>query len=166
MSVEEMQQKLTCKRCGGPRVVIRANKPSKTEVKLTMECPIHKEEVAYTLPTSLFEQAPGLAKDHVLLCRGCGKPVQLVGSKVDGLLRTLQVRCPEHGVGERVVNETLYNQMIAAAPSVMPTAPGTMPTSPGLRPAGVTSASFCPSCGTKIAVPGAQFCYNCGASLT
>jgi hypothetical protein len=160
MSVEEMQQKLACKRCGGPRVVTRANKPSKTEAKLTMECPIHKEEVVYTLPTSLFEQAPGLVRDHVLLCRNCGKPVQVVGSSVDGLLRTLQVRCTEHGVGERVVNETLYNQMMAAAPGAMPGA------APGARSAPAGAVSFCPSCGTKIAIPGAQFCHNCGASLT
>ena len=146
----------------------RANKPSKTEARLTMMCPIHKEEVVYTLPTSVFEQAPGLVRDHVLLCRACGKPVQVVGSKVDGLLRTLQVRCAEHGAGERVVNETLYNQMMAGAPTAMPAAPpGAMPAvAPGARPAGVGSANFCPSCGTKIAVPGAQFCPNCGASLT
>ena len=160
MSVEEMQQKLTCKRCGGPRVVTRANKPSKTEARLTMSCPIHKEEVVYTLPTNVFEQAPGLVRDHVLLCRNCAKPVQVVGSKVDGLIRTLQVRCAEHGAGERIVNETLYNQMMAVAPAAMPAV------APRPGPAGVGSASFCPSCGTKIAVPGAQFCYNCGASLT
>jgi hypothetical protein len=140
-------------------VVTRANKPSKTEAKLTMECPIHKEEVVYTLPTSLFEQAPGLVREHVMLCRNCGKPVQLVGSAVDGLLRTVQVRCAEHGVGERTVNETLYNQMMAATPSAMPMA------TPEARPAAAGTSSFCPSCGTRVAVPGAQFCHHCGASL-
>jgi hypothetical protein len=161
MSVEEMKQKLTCRQCGGPRVVTRANKPSKTEARLTMECPIHEEEVVYTLPTSLFEQAPGLVREHLLLCRACGKPVQVVGSSVNGLLRTLEVRCPEHGLGERVVNETLYNQIMAATPGPTPAA-----AAPGPRPAIAGAANFCPSCGVKIAIPGAQFCSNCGASLT
>lgn len=163
MSAQDIPQKLTCKRCGGPRVVTYAGKPTSGRVKLSMTCPSHRSEVVYRMPETVFPQVAGLVKDHMLLCRRCGQPTEVVGSRQSGRLTYLQILCPVHGSGERRVNTSLYDTMMGAPAPVPTVAPAPVAT-PTAAPAAV-GTNYCPSCGTPVAGADAAFCHSCGASL-
>ncbi|MFX1577169.1 MAG: zinc-ribbon domain-containing protein [Promethearchaeota archaeon] len=157
MSRDEVQQKLHCRRCGRPRIVTRVSKPKSDKVKLYMSCPVHRSEVVYTMPLSRFEETSDLVREHVLLCKKCGQPVDIVGQKAGKLSTQLSIQCPEHGSGERKVNNSLLDPILAGVP-VKP-APGVAAATPA------TTAKFCPSCGSPVPAAEARFCHHCGASL-
>lgn len=140
-----------------------AGKPSSGRVKLSMTCPTHRAEVAYRMPEAIFPQVAGLVKDHVLLCRRCGQPTEVVSSRQSGRLTYLQIRCPVHGLGERRVNTSLYNIMMGAPAPVPVAAPAPVAAPTAAPVAGRTN--YCPSCGAAVAGADAAFCHSCGASL-
>ncbi len=157
MSLDEVQQKLHCRRCGRPRTVMRISKPQADRVKLYMSCPVHSSEVVYQMPLSLYNEASGYVREHVLLCRKCGQPVEIIGQKSGKLTTTLNIQCPEHGQGDRTVNNSLLDPILGAAPSrVAVQATGVAPS---------PSTKFCASCGSPVPTPEARFCHHCGASL-
>lgn len=157
MSLDEVSEKLKCRYCGRPRIVTRVSMPKKTQVKVFMTCTKHPSEVVYRMPLDLYEKASGLMRDHIFLCRKCGEPVDLVGQKKEGRITTFQIQCPVHKLGDRKINNRLVDLTMSAASGVPSAA--LVATAPG------TSAKFCPSCGTPVAAPEAQFCHHCGASL-
>jgi hypothetical protein len=152
---DEVQQKLHCRRCGRPRIVTRISKPRSDQVKLYMSCPVHQSEVVYTMPLSHYEETSDLVREHVLLCRKCGHPVDIVGQHAEKLITKLNIQCPEHGRGERRVNNSLLDPILAAVPSKASAISG--------QPS--TIAKFCPSCGAPVQTAEARFCHVCGSSL-
>ncbi len=156
MSQDEVQQKLHCRRCGRPRIINRVSKPKADQIKLYMTCPVHRSEVVYTMPLSRYEETSDLVREHVLLCKKCGQPVDIVGQKAGKLSTTVSIQCPEHGSGERLVNNSLLDPILAAVP-VKATGKDTE--------AAPTAAKFCASCGSQVPTTEAVFCHNCGASL-
>lgn len=157
MSLDEVQQKLHCRKCGRPRIVTRASKPKENLVKLYMMCPDHRSKVAYKLPVSLYNETSNSIREHVLLCRKCGQPVDITGQRAGKSLTKLEVTCPVHGKGERIVNNSLLDPILSAVPTKeVEQITGAVP---------ATDAKFCPSCGTPVPAPEAQFCHHCGASL-
>lgn len=157
LSLDEVQQKLHCRRCGRPRIVTRVSKPQKDLVKLYMMCPDHRSEVVYKLPVSQYGQASHLIREHVLLCRKCGQPVDITGQQAGTLVTKLMVACPVHGSGERKVNSSLLDPILSAVPSKADEQfTGAVP---------AANSKFCASCGSPVPAPEARFCHNCGASL-
>ncbi len=162
MSINEVPQKLTCRSCGAPRVVTMVSKPEKDRVVLYMLCPRHQSEVVYNMTIPLFEQAAGIIRDHVFLCRKCGQPTEIIGQRIEDRLMTLQVRCPIHGLGDRNVNVSLFDILMGTPP------PGPPPGAPQYSPPQETPLAgrkFCTSCGAPVASPEAAFCHKCGSSL-
>jgi len=155
MSRDEIQQKLHCRRCGRPRIVNRVSKPKSDQVKLYMSCPVHSSEVVYTMPLSRYEQTSDLVREHVLLCRKCGQPVDIVGQRKENLMTKLSIQCPEHGGGERKINNSLLDPILSAVPVK----------AVGSSPEPIRTAKFCPSCGAPVPTAEARFCHVCGASL-
>lgn len=155
MSLDEVQQKMSCRRCSRPRIITRVSKPKADTVKLYMRCPVHTSEVIYRMPLSLYDEASGIIREHVLLCRKCGQPVDITGQRAGKLSTKVRILCPEHGDGERLVNNSLLDPILAAVPArAAPEA---------AVPAG--SSKFCSSCGSPVPAPEARFCHNCGASI-
>ncbi|MFX1566136.1 MAG: zinc-ribbon domain-containing protein [Promethearchaeota archaeon] len=157
MSRDEIQQKLHCRRCGRPRTVNRVSKPSSNKVKLYMSCPVHTSQVTYSMALSQYDEVSDLVREHVLLCKKCGQPVDIVGQRAGNLTTKLNIQCPEHGSGERQVNNSLLDPILSAV-SASATSRAT-PTAP------TTMAKFCPSCGSPVPTAEARFCHHCGASL-
>jgi hypothetical protein len=157
MSRDEVQQKLHCRTCGRPRIVSRVSKPKADQVKLYMQCPVHTSQVVYKMPVSWYEETADLIREHVLLCKRCGQPVDIAGQRGGKLTTTLSIQCPEHGSGSRTVNNSLLDPILAAVPA----RPASQPAA--AQPA--TSSKFCASCGSPVPAPEARFCHNCGASL-
>ena len=157
MSRDEVQQKLHCRRCGRPRIVSRVSKPNPNQVKLYMSCPVHTNQVVYKMPVSQYDDIADLIREHVLLCKKCGQPVDVVGQRAGKLTTALSIQCPEHGSGSRKVNNSLLDPILAAVPA--------KPTSQQAVAEPVTSSKFCASCGLPVPAPEARFCHNCGASL-
>jgi predicted amidophosphoribosyltransferase len=120
-----------------------------------MNCPDHTSEVVYRMPLSNYDAASGIIREHVLLCKKCGQPVDITGQRGGKLSTKLQIRCPEHGDGERTVNNSLLDPILAAVP--------VKATPEAAVPAGTTK--FCSSCGSPVPAPEALFCHNCGASI-
>ena len=155
MSLEEVQQKMSCRRCDRPRIITRVSKPDPNTVKLYMRCPVHTSEVVYRMPLSQYEPVSGIIREHVLLCRKCGQPVDITGQRAGKLSTKVRIQCPEHGEGERTVNNSLLDPILAAVPAkAVPEA---------AVPA--DSSKFCSSCGSPVPAPEARFCHNCGASI-
>ncbi|MHA2314747.1 MAG: zinc-ribbon domain-containing protein [Candidatus Hermodarchaeia archaeon] len=155
MSLEEVQQKMKCRRCDRPRIITRVSKPKADTVKLYMRCPVHTSEVVYRMPFSQYEPASGIIREHVLLCRKCGQPVDITGQRAGKLSTKVRIHCPEHGIGERTVNNSLLDSILAGVP--------TKAAPEAAAPAG--SSKFCSSCGQPVPAPEARFCHNCGASI-
>jgi hypothetical protein len=155
MSVDEVQQKMSCRRCGRPRIITRVSKPDGNTVKLYMKCPVHTSEVVYRMPISNYEPVSGIIREHVLLCKKCGQPVDITGQKQSSLTTKLRIHCPEHGDGERTVNNSLLDPILSAVP--------TKAAPEAAAPA--STSKFCSSCGSPVPAPEARFCHNCGASL-
>ena len=151
MSVDEVQQKLKCRRCDRPRIIHRVSKPTANKIKLYMSCPVHTATVEYSLPLQSYEEVSRLIREHVLLCRKCGQPVDVVGQKAGKLTTKLNIQCPEHGKGERTVNNSLLDPILSAVPTP--------------KAATTPTGKFCSSCGSPVPAPEARFCHNCGASL-
>lgn len=162
MSMLEVPQKLTCRRCGGPRIVTKISKPQRDRVVLYMTCPNHRSQVVYRMMLPLFEQAAGLIRDHVVLCRKCGQPVEVLGPRISGRLAKLQIRCPVHGIGDRMINTSLLDMLMGTPPPGPP--PGVPHQAPPHGPPH-EAEKFCSSCGTPVPAPEASFCHKCGASL-
>lgn len=157
MSQDEVQQKLHCRRCGRPRIINRVSKPKGDTVKLYMTCPEHRSEVIYKLPVSSFEETSNWIREHVLLCKKCGQPVDIVGQRAGKLSTAVNINCSEHGSGERLVNNSLLDHILTGVPTTQ-AAKATPP-----EPA--TTAKFCASCGSPVPSGEARFCHHCGASL-
>jgi len=162
MSMYEVPQKLTCSSCGAPRIVTGISKPERDKVVLYMTCPNHRSEVVYRMSIPLFEQAAGLIRDHVVLCRKCGQPAEILGPRISGRIAKLQIRCPVHGIGDRTVNTSLLD-LLMGVPPPRPL-PGIQHQAPPIGPP-PEGRRFCTSCGAPVASPEAQFCHHCGASL-
>ncbi len=157
MSQDEVQQKLHCRRCGRPRIINRVSKPKEGTVKLYMTCPDHRSEVVYTMPVSRYEETSDLIREHVLLCKKCGQPVDIAGQRAGNRTTTLNINCPEHGSGDRKVNNSLLDPILAAVP--------TQQASKATPAAAATTTKFCASCGSPVPSAEARFCHHCGASL-
>jgi hypothetical protein len=157
MSRDEVQQKLHCRRCGRPRIVSRVSKPKPDQVKLYMSCPVHTSQVVYNMPVSAYEETADLIREHVLLCKRCGQPVDIAGQRGGKRTTALSIQCPEHGSGERKVNNSLLDPVLAAVPA--------RPASKAATPVPPASAKFCASCGSPVPAAEASFCHHCGASL-
>lgn len=155
MSLDEVQQKMKCRRCDRPRIITRVSKPKADTVKLYMRCPVHTSEVVYRMPFSQYEPASGIIREHVLLCRKCGQPVDITGQRAGKLSTKVRILCPEHGDGERTVNNSLLDSILDGVP--------TKAAPEAAAPAG--SSKFCSSCGQPVPAPEARFCHNCGASI-
>ena len=152
MSLDEAQQKLHCRKCGRPRIISRISKPKPDQVVLYMSCPVHRSEVVWRMPLDQYEPISHLAREHVLLCKKCGNPVDIVGQQAERLTTKLHIHCPTHGRGERKVNNSLLDPILQAIPN-------------GQQPTGAVSAKFCASCGAEVPAPEARFCHRCGASI-
>ncbi|MFX0167799.1 MAG: zinc-ribbon domain-containing protein [Candidatus Hodarchaeota archaeon] len=152
MSLQEAQQKLSCRHCGRPRIITRVSKPKPNQVALYMLCPVHRSEVVWRLPLDQYEPVSHLIREHVLLCRKCGSPVDIVGQRTLKLTTKIQIHCPTHGGGERSVNNSLLDPVLKAIPN-------------GQQPAGTYASKYCSSCGVEVPAPEARFCHRCGASL-
>jgi hypothetical protein len=152
MSIDEAQQKLHCRHCGRPRIITRVSKPKTDQVALYMNCPVHRSEVVWRMPLAQYEPINHMIREHVLLCRKCGSPVDIVGQNAQRLTTTLHIHCPTHGRGKRQVNNSLLDPILQAVPN-------------GQQPAEAVDAKFCPSCGAEVPAPEARFCHRCGASL-
>ncbi len=170
MSVQEVPEKLTCPKCGLPRIITRIKLADHKRVILIMTCAKHRSEAVYKMSPEVFEQVGGLINDHLLRCRRCGEPTEVVGQRDAGRITVFSVHCPTHGTGERKVNTSLVEKLGKDAPPPTPVAPVT-PVTP-VTPAPVDTDvetlaqyGYCPSCGTPVEVPGAGFCHKCGASL-
>ena len=157
MSKDELQQKLHCRRCGRPRTVNRVSKPNPNNVKLYMTCPVHTAEVVYSMPVSRYEETIDLIREHVLICKKCGQPVEIVGQRAGNLSTTVRIQCSELGTGERTINNSLLDPILAAVPTKL--APHEVKATPG------ATAKFCASCGSPVPTAEARFCHHCGASL-
>ncbi|MFX1563656.1 MAG: zinc ribbon domain-containing protein [Promethearchaeota archaeon] len=162
MSMFEVPQKLTCSRCGAPRIITKISKPQRDRVVLYMTCPNHKSQIVYRMTLPLFEQAAGLIREHVALCRKCGQPTEIIGPRISGRMAQLEIRCPVHGLGDRPINTSLLDMLMGAPPPAPPPGVPHHAPPPGPPPEG---SRFCPSCGTPVASPEAQFCHKCGSSL-
>jgi hypothetical protein len=133
------------------------SKPNPNQVKLYMTCPVHTAQVVYTMPLSSYEEISDLVREHVLLCKKCGQPVEIIGQRAGNLTTSINIQCPEHGSGERKVNNSLLDPILAAIPA-----------KPAAEKAAATpgaTAIFCPSCGSPVPSAEARFCHHCGASL-
>ncbi|MFX1319143.1 MAG: hypothetical protein ACFE9D_01665 [Promethearchaeota archaeon] len=157
MSRDEIQQKLHCRRCGRPRIVNRVSKPNPNTIKLYMICPVHTAEVVYSMPENRYEEASDLIREHVLLCKKCGQPVDIVGQRAGSLSTNLSIQCPEHGSGERMINNSLLDPILAAVPA--------KPAPYEVKATAGATTKFCASCGSPVPTAEARFCHHCGASL-
>jgi hypothetical protein len=167
MSAELVPEKLTCPKCGLPRIITRIKKPDAKRVILIMSCPKHRSEAVHKMTPEIFAQVGGLINDHLLRCRRCGEPTEVIGQRDAGRITVFSVRCPTHGTGERKVNTSLVESLGKDAPPPTPVAPVAPVTPATTETAAETPAQYgyCPSCGTPVEVPGAGFCHKCGASL-
>jgi len=172
MSISELQSKLTCPRCGSPRVVTKVKKEGRDKIRILMKCP----QVVYTMPAGLLPQAGPLLRERIFLCRKCGAPVEAYDTRRLGNWVIILIRCAHHGQGERRISASLYDAIMqtpAYAPLSVPAGPAAAPTQPAAVAQGPTppvppsprAINFCPQCGKRITVPDARFCPNCGASL-
>jgi len=152
MSMDEIHAKLTCPRCGGPRVVTVVKDVKTEKVKLVMNCPRHFE-VSYIMPSALLPQAAPLIRQRILLCRRCGAPVEVQDTRHSGPWTILRIRCSRHGQGVRKISTTLYDTIMQAPEYAGPVTPAAIPPAaavPEKASPAPEAINFCPQCGTRI----------------
>ncbi len=141
-------------------------------VKLELVCPDHPGEGDYSF---FFENLPVYApviKKNVMRCLKCGTPVTLENTKTSGSFKLLNIRCPEHGTGQRKISTVIHDiimQAEAQQPTLSPPPAETdftpQPAIPPPSAVDDVTISFCWNCGAKTIEATSQYCHKCGVSL-
>ncbi len=140
-------------------------------VKLKLTCPDHPGDGEYRF---FFEDLPNYApviKENVLRCLKCGVPVSLESTKTSGKNKVLNIKCPNHGTGQRKISSSIHDIIMQAetttttpAPSQKPETQPT-PVKPTPQADGDVTISFCWNCGAKTIDATSQYCHKCGVPL-
>jgi hypothetical protein len=141
-------------------------------VKLDLICPDHPGAGEYSF---FFENLPAYAsiiKENVMRCLQCGGPVTLENTKTSGSFKLLNIRCPEHGTGQRKISTAIHDnimQVEAKQPALTPPPSEVdfkpQPAAPPPQAEGDVAISFCWNCGAKTIDATSQYCHKCGVSL-
>ena len=141
-------------------------------VKLDLRCPDHPGEGEYSFFFEHLASYAPVIKQNILRCLKCGGSVSLESTKTSGSNKVLNIRCPEHGTGQRKISSSIHDVIMqsespitAPAPPPQETEPPSQPSKPIPTADDDVTIHFCWNCGTKAIDASSQYCHKCGVSL-
>ncbi len=141
-------------------------------VKLELHCPEHPGEGEFSFFVENLPSYAPVIKENIFRCLKCGGPVSLESTKTSGGFKVLNIRCPDHGTGQRKLSASTHNTIMQAEPTKTtpaPLPPETETQLPSIKLVPQTEddviISFCWNCGAKTIDASSQYCYKCGVLL-